>query len=74
VTVVDGRGSLAAELADEDEFLRTFVSTGIRRLLGLPGFVDALPGYLDSDEASQQRLPILLDRLQAISKLSDPIQ
>ena len=74
MTVVDGRGSLAAELADEDEFLRTFVSTGIRRLLGFPGFVDALPGYLDSDEASQQRLPILLDRLQAISKLSDPIQ
>lgn len=71
VTVVDGRGSLVAELAAEDAALRTFVSSEIRRLLGLQGFIDALPGHLESDEASQQRLPLLLGRLQAIAKLSD---
>ena len=71
VTVVDGRSSLVAELAAEDAALRTFVSAEIRRLLGVPGFIDALPGHLESDEASQQRLPLLLGRLQAIAKLSE---
>jgi hypothetical protein len=72
VTVVDGRGSLGSELAAEDEALRRFVSSAIRHLLGLTGFVDALPGHLESDEASQQRLPLLLNRLQAIATLSEP--
>lgn len=72
VTVVDGRASLVSELAAEEESLRAFVSTEIRRLLGLPGFTDALPGHLASDEASQQRLPLVLDRLRAIARLSEP--
>ena len=71
VTVVDGRAALVSELAAEEESLRTYVSTEIRRLLGQSGFIDALPGHLASDEASQQRLPLVLGRLQAIAKLSE---
>ena len=71
VTVVDGRASLVSELAAEEGPLRAFVSTEIRRLLGLSGFTDALPGHLESDEASQQRLPLVLGRLQAIAKMSE---
>ena len=71
VTVVDGRASLVSKLAAEEESLRAFVSTEIRWLLGRPGFVDALPGHLASDEASQQRLPLVLGRLQAIAKMSE---
>ena len=72
VTVVDGRAALVSELAAEEESLRAYVSTGIRRLLGQSGFIDALPGHLASDEASQQRLPLVLDRLRAIARLSEP--
>ena len=64
---------MVSELAAEDEPLRKFVATEIRRLLGMLGFVDALPGQLERDEASQQRLPLLLGRLQAIAKLSEQI-
>ena len=36
-------------------------------LLGDPKFVEALPGHLPGDAANQARLPLLLERLQAIA-------
>lgn len=67
VTVVDGRESLISELTNEDQALRQYVSRHLQHLLNQSGFIDALPGYLESDDTSQQRLPLLLKKLRTIA-------
>lgn len=70
LTVVDGRDSIIDELAKERSDLRVYVSTAVNELLKTGSFLDALPGHLPSDDASQARLPMLLERLHAIATLS----
>lgn len=70
ITIVNGRDSLPAELEMEEPLLRNFVAETFHDLLGHHGFTDALPGHLEADAASQQRLPELLHRLNNIAALS----
>jgi predicted nucleotidyltransferase len=67
IAVVDGRPQLVDEFAAADQAIRKFVGDEIRKLLAARGFRDALPGHLPGDRASQARLPLLLERLQAIA-------
>ncbi len=69
VTVVDGRPELLEELRAAPQDVRSYIAAHIRRLLETDQFLDALPGYLLPDEASQGRIGILLARLGEISKL-----
>lgn len=69
LTVVDGRKTLCAELAAERNDLRQFVATRIAAMLEAPAFLDALPGHLPPDNASQLRLPLLTERLRQIAAL-----
>ncbi len=69
VAVVDGRMEIVNDVRGDEREIRTYVTTEIRALLETAGFVDALPGFLLPDAASQQRLPILLARLRALSTL-----
>jgi hypothetical protein len=62
VTVVDGRPALIDGLRGAPEELRTYIATEISSLL--PQFLDALPGHLPGDSASQSRVPILIDLLE----------
>jgi len=71
ITVINGREEFLEELKREDLALRTFVSERVQDLIGRQAFIDALPGHLESDMASQQRLPGLLRRLTEIATLSD---
>jgi hypothetical protein len=41
----------------------------VRNLIAIPVFNEALPGHLPPDRASQQRLPSLRQKLQAITML-----
>jgi hypothetical protein len=38
-------------------------------LLATPAFIDALPGHLPGDAASQARVPDLEDKLRALARL-----
>ncbi len=67
IAVVDGRVELVAELARSSAAIRAYVSGSIATLLKTRAFMDALPGHLPGDAASQQRLPMLEDRLRRIS-------
>ncbi len=69
LTVVDGRKTLCAELATEREDLRQYVAGRIASSLANPAFLDALPGYLPPDGASQSRLPLLVEHLRHIAAL-----
>lgn len=68
VTVVDGRPALVDELRNTPEELRTYIAMEISSLLGATQFLDALPGHLPGDSASQSRVPIVLELLEALTR------
>jgi hypothetical protein len=73
ITVVDGRPTLGAEVRAADADLRGYIATQASVLLNTRAFLDALPGHLAPDVASQGRLPILLSRMEGLSAASKPL-
>ncbi len=69
VTVIDGRANIVREVEQAPAALRRHVSRAVRSLLAAPAFVEALPGHLPSDVASQRRLPSLQMKLQSIAAI-----
>jgi hypothetical protein len=69
VVLVDGRPSLVSELGAASNEVRDFVVEEVTGLLSDQDFLDSLPGHLSPDEASQQRLPLILSRLREIAAL-----
>jgi len=69
ITVVDGRAELVDEVGSATAVLRAYIAMRINRFLQNPKFVEALPGHLPGDAASQARLPIIIDRLRQIAAL-----
>lgn len=69
MAVVDGRAELVEEIRDGEGNVRACIAAEIRKLLAVREFLDALPGYLLPDQASQARVSILLERLKKIAAL-----
>ncbi len=69
ITVVDGRPALVDELRSSPEELRSYVTKEISSLLDTPEFLDALPGHLPGDSASQSRVPALTELFERIAQL-----
>jgi hypothetical protein len=70
ITVVDGRDALVEEIDGSPTAMRRFIADTIAELLKDARFLDSLSGHLPPDEASQQRLPLILQRLQVIAALT----
>ncbi len=68
ISVVDGRPSLADELRAASDDLHAYVAAEVGALLEDPRFIDALPGHLLPDAASQARIGLVLRRLRDISR------
>jgi predicted nucleotidyltransferase len=64
VTVIDGRAELATEISLAPGELREYLSREFAALLSNRDFLEALPGHLLPDAASQQRLQLVLKRMQ----------
>jgi predicted nucleotidyltransferase len=69
ITVIDGRQSLLQEVQESPFELRAFLAEAIHDLLANSRFLDALPGHLSADAASQARIVSLSAKLHALSKL-----
>jgi hypothetical protein len=69
LTVVDGRPELIEEIRTTSPEVRHYLSTEVQALLAESSFIDALPGYLPPDSASQARIHILLARLREVADL-----
>ena len=67
--MIDGRPELITEIEESDILVRTFIRDTFKRLLGKPGFTEALSGHLPGDPGSQARLPGLIDRINTIAAL-----
>jgi KTSC domain len=70
IAAVDGRPTLLQEIMVSPSDLREFLAGETATLLAREAFVEALPGHLHADEASQSRLPLVLSRLRAIAVLA----
>jgi hypothetical protein len=69
IAVVDGRTTLADEIRVAPTELRLYIAEKIQSYLTTPAFIDSLPGHLAYDAVSQQRLPLLHQRLEAITRM-----
>jgi hypothetical protein len=69
ISVVDGRETLGAEARAAGAELSEYVRREIAKLVANPGFIDALPGFLLPDSASQLRIGIVLARLQNLASI-----
>lgn len=67
IFVIDGRSTIVEEAQAERSLLREYLQTEVAGLLAAPGFIDALPGYLLPDAASQARIGTVLRRLKAVT-------
>ena len=72
MAVVDGRASLLEECRLSPPELRNDLAAQFLELLNTSAFLEALPAFLPPDQASQQRLPDLLETLRGIAGLSSP--
>lgn len=70
ISVIDGRDEFIDECRRVVEELKDYLRKWMRRLLATPAFLDALPGHLPGDAASQARLPDLTDKLRLLAELN----
>lgn len=66
VTVVDGRIELANEVRAAPADLQKYLTKEFGALLSNRDFLDALPGHLLPDSASQQRIGLVMKRMQQL--------
>lgn len=69
LSIVDGRDTLVAECRQSDPALQAYLRDRVARLLATPAFLEALPGHLPGDAASQERLPDLHAKLRRLADL-----
>jgi hypothetical protein len=70
ISLLDGRPEIIDEVRTAPGEVREFLSQSFSDFLLNREFLDALPGHLMPDSASQQRIPILMGRIKAIAELS----
>ena len=69
ITLLDGRPEIVYEVRNALEDVKVYLSRKFGEFLNNRSFLDALPGHLLPDSASQQRVPILMERIRALAKL-----
>lgn len=67
IFLIDGRPELPGEVSQAEPALRTYLGREFARWLESIRFLDALPGHLLPDAASQARIPLMLERLRSMS-------
>jgi hypothetical protein len=71
ITVIDGRATITEEIRAAGAEVRGFVAKSIADFIEDRRFMDALPGYLLPDAASQGRLKQLQSTLATLSRLNE---
>jgi hypothetical protein len=71
VAILDGRPEVTEETGQAPDELRVHLAERFQRLLDNKRFLEALPGNMPPDEASQARVPIILERMRAIAALGE---
>ena len=64
VTIVDGRPEIVKEVTLSEAELRDYLAAEFGSLLSSRDFLEALPGHLLPDAASQQRAVLICERMR----------
>ena len=64
ITVIDGRAEIVQEVHLSEAGVRRYLSDEFRSLLSSRDFLEALPGHLLPDAASQERATLVLGRMR----------
>lgn len=70
ITVVDGRASLHQEVMACPDEVKAYLAGEFTALMRNSRFLEALPGHLPGDRASQQRLGGLVTKLRKLAELA----
>jgi len=70
VTILDGRPGLLEELENAEPKIKRELASRFEALRQNFRFINAVAGHLAPDEASQARLPRIIETIEVISKLS----
>ncbi|MGB4117980.1 MAG: hypothetical protein WBK51_15675 [Polaromonas sp.] len=73
LSVIDGRDSLMDECQQMPQELKQYIADAFSELLADRRFIDAIPGHLPGDAASQSRLPDLVVKLQQLANTTQKI-
>ena len=68
LSVIDGRSELLDETQCQSVELRSYIAEEFTQLLKDSRFLDALPGHLLPDSASQARIPQLIERIERLTQ------
>jgi hypothetical protein len=69
IAVIDGRSELVGEIRSAADDVRGYLAKQAKGLLSSPAFIDALPGHVLPDAASQERVATIIARLEQIGVL-----
>jgi hypothetical protein len=67
LTVIDGRAEITKEVSAVEPGLRQYLRSEFQSLLETRNFLDALPGHLLPDAASQQRAGLVIERIRQLA-------
>jgi predicted nucleotidyltransferase len=69
INVIDGRPELIEEVRQSPSDVRSFLEEEFDNFLADEAFSELLPGHLPGDEASQRRVPLIIERLRQLAGL-----
>jgi predicted nucleotidyltransferase len=67
IAIVDGRPELQDEISSADEDVRDYLEDEVDGLLADVAFTSTIGYHLQGDDANQQRIPVILQRLRSIA-------
>lgn len=71
LTVLDGRATVLEEIGNAPKMLRKYLADRFVALISEADFIQCLLGHVPSDSASQERVPILLETVQRVSRMQE---
>lgn len=71
IAVLDGRIEIVDDISEADEEVQRYLTDQFVALLANEDFLDALPGHLPGDPASQERVPLILERIEKIVRIME---
>jgi predicted nucleotidyltransferase len=69
VALLDGRSAIVEDVHNADEFVKNAIEEQFSVLIKDERFLEAIPGHLPGDAASQARLPLIMERVDALANL-----
>jgi predicted nucleotidyltransferase len=69
VALLDGRSAIVEDVRNADEVVKNAIKEQFSVMIKNERFLEAIPGHLPGDAASQARLPLIMERIDALAKL-----